>query len=272
MKILLTGATGYIGQAFLKEFGHKYSVRVLGRTSVQGSLEFIKGDMRAYADVLNAAAGVDVIVHLAAFAPDVKQGVRNEDFFDYNVKGTFNILQAAVDSKVKRVVYASSICAVGYEGLELPIKEDAKPNPSDGMYGFSKYLGEELCEYYSKWYGISALCLRTATVVPKHAIVFPPDPDTPNWYGYVDIRDVICAFDLAINAKGIKHGVFHINAENSVMKYDITGARKVLGFKPIHNNEEFLAKKTEEVFKQGFPGYMRRILLRITSRLRRSLA
>lgn len=269
LNILLTGASGYIGQAYLKEFGHKYAVRALGRTPIAGSIEFIKGDMRVYDDVSKAVAGVDVIVHLAAFAPEVKQEARNEDFFDYNVKGTFNILQAAVDAGVKKVVYASSICAIGYEGLDLPIKEDAKPNPSDGMYGLSKYMGEQLCEYYSKWYGISTLCLRTATVVPKHDIVFPSDPNTPNWYGYVDVRDVVNAFDLAINAEGIKHGVFHINAENSVMKYDITNAKQILGFKPLHNNEELFSEDSADAINQKKPDSIRRMLSNISSRLRR---
>lgn len=249
MKILLTGASGYVGQAFIKEFGHKYSIRGIGRTPIEGDIEFIKGDIRIFEDVLKAAAGIDVIVHLAAFAPEIKGKARNEDFFDSNVKGTSNILQAAVDAKVKRVVYASSICAVGYEGLELPVRENAKPNPSDGMYGLSKYIGEQLCEYYTKWYGISTLCLRMATIVPQHEIIFPSDPNTPSWYGYVDIRDVVHAFDLAINANDIKHGVFHICAENTVMKYDITEAKQKLGFNPIHNNEKFLPKKNKETVK-----------------------
>jgi nucleoside-diphosphate-sugar epimerase len=46
MNILLTGASGYVGQAFLKEFGHKYSIRVIGRTPIEGSIVFIKGDIR----------------------------------------------------------------------------------------------------------------------------------------------------------------------------------------------------------------------------------
>ena len=249
MNILLTGASGYVGQAFIKEFGHKYSIRAIGRTPIKGSIEFTKGDIRIYEDVLKAAIGIDVIVHLAAFAPEIKEEARNEDLFDSNVKGTFNILQAAVDQKVNRVVFASSICAVGYEGLELPVKENAKPNSSDGMYGLSKYIGEQLCESYTKWYGISMLCLRMATIVPQHKIIFPSDPNTPNWYGYVDIRDVVYAFDLAINVEGIKHGVFHICAENMFMKYDITEAKKKLGFRPAHNHVKFLPKKSLKAVK-----------------------
>jgi len=243
VKILLTGASGYVGQAFLKKYGRRYDIRVFGRSPVEGGFEFVKGDIRVYDDVFRAAAGADVIVHLAAFAPEVKEKSMDENFFDYNVKGVFNVLQAAVDAKVKKVVCASSICAVGYEGLELPVKESARPNPSDGMYGLSKYLGEILCEFYSKWHGISTICLRTATVVPQHEIIVPHDPNTPSWFGYVHIDDVVEAYDLAINADGIKHGVFHISAENALMKYDISDAKARLGFKPVHNYEGFLEKK-----------------------------
>lgn len=262
MKILLTGASGYLGQAFLKELGHKYSIRVIGRKSVEGNLEFVKGDIRIYDNVLNAANGVDIIVHLAAFAPEVKKEARNQDFFDSNIKGTFNILQAAVDAKVKKIIYASSICAVGYEGLELPVKENARPNPSDGMYGLSKYFGEQLCQSYTKWYGITTLCLRLATVVPKHEIIFPLDPNTPNWFGYVDIRDVVQALDLAVETTNVKHGVFHICAENAFAKYDITEAKKRLGFNPAHNYEEFFIAKNKNA-----AGHEKKINIAIEGRI-----
>jgi nucleoside-diphosphate-sugar epimerase len=105
--------------------------------------------------------------------------------------------------------------------------------------------------------------------VPKHEIIVPSNPHTPNWFGYVDIRDVVQALNLAINTREIKHGVFHICAENPFMKYDITQAKKILGFKPLHNYEELPAKKNEDAYRGEFSANVKLKFFRIAALLRK---
>lgn len=233
-KILITGASGYVGKAFLKAYGREYNFRVFGRTPVEGSFEFVQGDIRNVKDVLKVTQDVEIIIHLAAITTDSKN-VKDIDFFEINVLGTFNVLEAAVKNKVSNVVYSSSVCAVGFRSTPKLIMETDRCIPSDGMYGYSKYLSERLCEYYAEKHGINVICLRTAMVVPQHKLVIPSNPFASRWLGAVHIEDVVEAFRLAIENENVCFDIFHIAADSPYSKFDITKAKNILGYKPKQN-------------------------------------
>src|SRR3990172_5834559 len=112
-RVLLTGSSGYIGGAFINTFGSNYRLRLFGRTFPQGNYEFVQGDIKNLDDMVKACKGVDIILHLAAVTTD-KKGVTDLEYFESNTVGTFNVLEAAARCKVKKVVYGSSVCAVGF--------------------------------------------------------------------------------------------------------------------------------------------------------------
>lgn len=234
--ILITGASGYVGKAFLSAHGRDYKFRVFGRTPVEGH-EFFKGDIKSLEDLERAMKGVDAALHLAAATTD-GTGITDNEYFQTNTVGTFNLLEAAFRNKVKKVVYGSSVCAVGFRATPRLIMETDKCEPSDGMYGYSKYLSEQLCECYAATRGIRIIALRTAMVVPQHKIIAPTNPLARHWLGAVHIDDVVQAFRLAIENDGIGYGVYHVATDNPASKFDITKAKAELGYRPAHDLKE----------------------------------
>lgn len=242
-RILITGGSGYVGKALISNINSRFTIRVFGRTPVKGSFEFLRGDIRNAEEVLQAAQGVDLIIHLAALTPD--SGATNaRETFETNVGGTLNVLEAAVKNNINKVIYSSSICAVGFGNGFYRIKENDPCRPSDGMYGYSKYLSEKLCELYADKHALRIVCLRLATVTPQHEFSFPSFPcPYPRWLTFVHIEDVVQAMNVAIENEQIRFGIFHIAPDNPNSRFDISRAKSILGYRPAHNFEERIAPR-----------------------------
>lgn len=242
-KVLITGGSGYIGKALINNISSRFTVRVFGRIPVNSELEFYRGDIRNAQEVLQAAQGIDLIVHLAAVTPDNKT-VSDREFFETNVGGTLNVLEAAIKNNVNKVIYGSSVCAVGFGNGFYRVKEGDPCHPSDGMYGYSKYLSEKLCELYAINHELKIICLRLATVTPQHEFSFPSFPySCPRWLTFVHIEDVIQAINLAIEKEQIRFGIFHIAPDSPHSRFDTSGAKSILGYQPKHNFSEKIMPK-----------------------------
>ncbi len=150
MKFLVTGGAGFIGSNIVEELlKRSYEVRVLDNFATgkrenlrdfQKDIELIEGDIRSYHTVNQAMKGIDVVLHQAAL-PSVPRSIKDPiTTNEVNVVGTLNILEAAKDSGVKRVVYASS--SVYGDNPELPKHEGMMPNPLS-PYAVSKLAGEK---------------------------------------------------------------------------------------------------------------------------------
>ena len=179
---LVTGGAGFIGSHLctaLVERGAR--VRVLdnlitGRRAnlahLAGRIEFIEASITDEAATRQAAEGVSVIFHEAAI-PSVPRSVKEPQLnHDANVNGTFNVLMAARDAGVKRVVYAASSSAYG-ETEELPKRETMLPAPLS-PYAAAKLVGEYYCQVFTRVYGLDTVALR-------YFNVFGPrqDPTSP---------------------------------------------------------------------------------------------
>ncbi len=162
--MLVTGGAGFIGShlsARLVELG--YRVRVLDNLSqgkrawVPAEAEFIEGDVVDAATCREACEGVTGVFHMAAMSK-VAPSIDNIEFCtEQNVIGTQNLLVAARDKKVKKVVYSAS--STYYGNQPAPQRETSHPdclNP----YALSKYVGEQYCELFTRLYGLPTISLR----------------------------------------------------------------------------------------------------------------
>lgn len=167
-KFLVTGGAGFIGSNIVEELLRRgESVRVLDNFSTGKrenllsflkDIELIEGDIRSYHIVHDAMEGMDVVLHQAAL-PSVPRSIRDPiTTNEVNVVGTLNILMAARDEKVQRVVYASSSSVYG-DNPELPKHEGMSPSPLS-PYAVSKLAGEKYCDVFSQLYGLETVCLR----------------------------------------------------------------------------------------------------------------
>jgi nucleoside-diphosphate-sugar epimerase len=183
---LVTGGAGFIGSNIVEELvkrGEK--VRVLDNfstakrenlSSLLGKIELIEGDIRSYHIVREAVEGVDIISHQAAL-PSVPRSIKDPiTTNEVNVGGTLNILMAARDAKVKRVVYASSSSVYGNSD-DLPMHEAMTPNPLS-PYAVSKLAGEKYCQIFSQIHCLETICLR-------YFNVFGPRQDPNSQYSAV---------------------------------------------------------------------------------------
>jgi UDP-glucose 4-epimerase len=166
-RFLITGGAGFIGShvaSALIQAGAQ--VRVLDNfaTALRENLRFLpgaeilEGDVRSYHIVREAVDGVDFIIHQAAL-PSVPRSIRDPiTSNDVNVVGTLNILDAARDARVKRLVFASSSSVYG-DTPTLPKHEGMTPNPMS-PYAVSKLTGEHYCSSFFRLYAFETVILR----------------------------------------------------------------------------------------------------------------
>ncbi len=164
MKCLVTGGAGFIGSHLtdkLIELGHQVVVidnLMLGKKEfINKKAKFVKADIRDFKKIKKHFVGVDVVFHLAA---DPRLPVSIEDpiaTHEINVTGTINVLEAARQAKVKKVIFSSSCAAYGEQ--TVPITEDVEMSPLS-PYGLHKLMGEQYCRLYSSLFGVETVCLR----------------------------------------------------------------------------------------------------------------
>lgn len=167
-RVLVTGGAGFIGSNLADELIRRGAkVRIVDNflTGFHENLEEIAGDFDFMeADVADAEAmrkaveGVEIIFHQAAL-PSVPRSVDNPlETHNACVNGTFNVLNAARDAGVKRVIYAASSSAYG-DQQTLPKVETMRPEPLS-PYAAAKLTGEHYCTVFSEVYGLETLALR----------------------------------------------------------------------------------------------------------------
>jgi nucleoside-diphosphate-sugar epimerase len=165
---LVTGGAGFIGSNMVhKLLADGQKVRVLdnffsGRrenlAAVADQVELVEGDLRNPADVTRAVAGVQYILHFGAM-PSVIRSVEDPlSANEVNITGTLNLLLAARDAGVERVVFSSSSSVYGDTPV-LPKQEDMTPTPLS-PYALHKLAGEHYCRMFFKLYGLKTFSLR----------------------------------------------------------------------------------------------------------------
>ncbi len=180
---LVTGGAGFIGSHIVHGLiARGDRVRVLDNFStgkranladVADRVEVIEGDLRNPGDCARACQGVNVVFHEGAL-PSVPKSVEDPlASHQANVDGTFNLLLAARDAHVRRVVYAASSSAYG-DAPSLPKLEDMAPSPLS-PYAVNKLVGEYYCRVFSECFGLQTVSLR-------YFNVFGPRQDPKSQY------------------------------------------------------------------------------------------
>jgi len=254
-KILVTGGAGFIGSRLvdaLIERGHRVVVidnlSTGKKENINKKAKFYKIDICSpkIEEILKKEKP-EIVFHLAAL-PRVPLSVKDPVLTSrVNVLGTINIFKASADSKVKRVIFASSSSVYG-DQKKLPLKEDMHLNPIS-PYGLQKYVCEQFAKLFSNLYKIPIVSLRYFNVYgpridfdSEYSLVIGKflklkaegkpltiygDGDQTRGFCYVD--DVVEANILAMESKKIKGGeVINIGSEKS---YSINYLAKLIGGK-----------------------------------------
>ena len=165
MKCLVTGGAGFIGSNLVDELIEQENEVIIIDNLSTGKKENINPqaklyelDIRDLEKIKPLFEGVDYVFHLAAIV-NVEMSIQNPiESNDVNLNGTLNILTAARDAKVKKVVFSSSAAVYG-EPKTMPVTEDTPTDPMS-PYGLQKYTGELYCKLFSEIYNLPTASLR----------------------------------------------------------------------------------------------------------------
>jgi len=237
-KAVVTGGAGFIGAHLVEGLANRgYQVIILDDFSTGKKenidpllenkyVELIEGSVTEPALLQRLFQGVDTVFHLAA-VPSVPRSIKNPQVsHEVNVTGTLNVLLAARDNRIGKVIYASSSSVYG-DTPTLPQKETMPPNPQS-PYAVTKLTGEYYCQVFHKVYALPTACLRYFNVYgprqdpsSQYAAVVPlfikriSEGNPPIIFGdgeqtrdFAFVKDVVEANILA--AESEQTGIFNI--------------------------------------------------------------
>jgi nucleoside-diphosphate-sugar epimerase len=243
-RALVTGGAGFIGHHLARRLLEDgYEVRALDnfatgrRERLEGlDVELVEGDLRSYERAHRAVRGTGLVFHLGAL-PSVPRSMQDPlTTSAVNVEGTLNVLLAARDENVRRVVFASSSSVYGANPA-LPKREDHQLLPVS-PYGVSKVAAEHYCRAFTAVYGLETVSLRLfnvfgpgqdplsqyAAVVPRFIAAFA-SRESPVIYGdgtqtrdFTYVADVVEAFTAAATSEAAAGEFINVaaGAETSV--------------------------------------------------------
>ena len=169
MHILVTGAAGFIGSHLVESLdteGHEVVSFVKPCSDISSiarlGSRIVYGDICDRAALKKAAEGIDIVYHLAAI-PNWHGGVSRQEYEAVNTEGTRNILEACRLNQVKRLVFTSSLEAVGPSRDGEAVNEETAPVPVN-IYGETKLRAEEIVTQYHKQYGLKTVIVRLPAV------------------------------------------------------------------------------------------------------------
>ena len=186
--ILITGGSGFIGSHLVEKLLHKgHYVTVLdnfstGKTSNlekvidNSNLKIIDSDIRDLSNIITFFNKIDTVFHLAALAEIVPSIENPKDYFDTNVTGTFNVIEASKINNISKIIYSASSSCYGLP-TKFPTPEKHSMDPMY-PYALTKYMGEQLLMHWSKVYNIPSISLRFFNV-------YGPRSRTSGTYGAV---------------------------------------------------------------------------------------
>ncbi len=257
-KYLVTGGAGFIGSHIAGELVRKgHSVRIIDNfstgkreniSSFLNKIELVEADIREFRACRKVVDGVDFVFHQAALT-SVPLSIEDPLLTnEINITGTLNLLLASRETKVRRLVFASSAAVYG-DDSRLPKTENMKGLPIS-PYALSKHVGELYCRLFSQLYGLSTVCLRYfnifgprqdpfsqyASVIPNFIGKMLKD-EKPAVFGdgeqsrdFLYVSNVVDANILAVKASELSGEVFNVaGGEKTTVNILVEELNKVLG-------------------------------------------
>ena len=238
MTILITGAAGIVGAGLRRELaGDGEPLRLLDRqpiTDLQGHETAVLGSISDRAALVEAMQGVRAVIHLAGCTTDAEI----EDQIEGNVRGAYNVFEAARLAGVERVVFASSHHVVGYYPRRRRIGTDALLRP-DSRYGLTKCFGEQAGAMFADKHGLRVLCIRIGYADDK-----PVDRRRLSiWCSWRDLAQLV---RIGLTHEQLRYAVVYGTSGNTRAFFDNETAFR-LGYKPQDDAEVHAAAVLADV-------------------------
>ncbi len=232
-KLVLTGAAGRLG-SYLREPLSKLADQLVSSDIAEnlGKLypgeAYVRADLREYDQIHRLLQGADMVVHFGAYGDEAPF----DTIVGPNIIGAYNIWEAAYQNGLRRVVYASSIHAVGMHPKTDFIGTDARHRP-DTYYGLAKCFAEDLASLYWDKRGLEAVCLRILSCAQVSNV-----RALGTWLSYDDLIHLV---EQAIGTPNTGFSIVYGVSNNDRVPVDNSKA-SFLGYRPKDNAEQFAEK------------------------------
>lgn len=231
-RILLTGAGGGLGKVLrekLKSMTNVLRVSDIGNLGdAQVDEEIVICNLSDRQAVYELVRDCDAIVHMGGVSVERPF----DEILEANIKGVFNIYEAARKHNVKRIIFPSSVHAVGYykQSDFLDLNKTTKP---DGYYGISKVYGEAMASFYHDRYGIETLCIRIGSSFPE-----PVDHRMMHtWLSYRDLVELV------------RCGLFTPNIGNTIV-FGMSDNKEKWWDNSLASHLNYRPQDTSEIFRE----------------------
>ena len=236
MKVVIYGAAGKVGRSVCKVLATEHAMTLVDCEPIEnGEGPVVMGNVNDPELFQQTVPGADALVYLpyAPYDPyPDKCTAKTGGSFDVNTRGLHDCLAAAREHNVCRVVYTSSLSVLGLAKDRCTgLSERTLASPCE-VYSLTKWLGEEVCRYFSRRYGITVVVLRLCLVTEstdwaKHRNSKRQIPRT-------HVEDVGRAVGLSLATAFEGFQLFHIFGERANCDWPFDHAEQVLGFTPLY--------------------------------------
>jgi nucleoside-diphosphate-sugar epimerase len=250
MKIVLFGGAGWLGRAILPRAAGRADIRAFDRgpeawdewRDLDGDWtggEIVHGDIADYDTVAAVVSGMDAVIHTAVFYPRVDVEHDSRPFL-INLKGLWNVLEAARREGIDRVVHVGSCMTVHPKGLFF----DANTRSIEGdLYGICKRMQEEMCRQFRDAWDMSTIVLRPDYIVDSRLGIgrHRETLGSGSWrLGWVCRHDLAEACLLAAMKPGLGHEVLHVvGTQGAEQTCNVARTKEVLGLEFQGDLERF---------------------------------
>ena len=244
MKVLLVGGAGHVGTFITPYLRQQHVLRVLDVNPPRhADVEYVQGSITEPNDVRRALDGVDTFINMVMRSPqggsstdqNLTQIVEN---YTVNTLGLHLLLWTAQGMGITRGVHTSTM-SVHYRERTWYPAEELVPYDTPSVYGLTKGFGEQICQYFARWFDMNLLALRITGPRTREQFVSErreklQDPDSVRLY-VTDEADLANAYLAALGAVQVGHGRFDavfIAGDEAESEHNLSKARRLLGWQP----------------------------------------
>ncbi len=230
MKVLVIGGSGIVGSLVIPTLLSKHTLRVFDlRPPQDSSLEYHPGNITDPEAVEKAVQGMDALLYMAMGSLEWDEWQGTNSGFDANVKGLHFALKAAAEVGIKQAVYTSSMSVYANLRSRYFYDEDITPDEIE-LYGFTKWLGEEVCRNASRRWGMNVNALRLCLPTAKEKWLEETQAGTPTiaTVGEDVGRAMLGGLELQADFQ-----TFMISGDYEQKIMNMSKAKRLLGWEPL---------------------------------------